>query len=356
MSVILLKSKKDKTLEHAHQAQQCTFQFNLTQPTSTFSISIHSIPNVNSLQAALRFTPISLFDPDQHSPPTSCQYSSSASLLTFMGLPDHQQPSSLESIYALPLRTKPFKLLSPTRKSSKNSSDKIRHVERLFYSNNLVSPIQITECPNGSSGSGIGGNHIWDCSMIMAWLISTEPQLVIGEIKSNCEKTLDLEVIELGAGCGLAGLTAARILDSREGLRARVILTDLEEVISTSLAPNVSRTKQALANDTTIEIETIAYTWGTPIPFPTGNINNCIILANDVLYNPENQAVFLNTVLQLFKARQNVSTLLAYRPRTEGDHLFFQTVQCAGLGLERIARIGTVVVFKISPSLSKSDC
>ncbi|EGG09066.1 uncharacterized protein MELLADRAFT_61296 [Melampsora larici-populina 98AG31] len=189
----------------------------------------------------------------------------------------------------------------------------------------------------------------------MAWLISTEPQLVIGEIRSNCEKTFDLEVIELGAGCGLAGLTAARILDRRESLRCRVILTDLEEVISTSLAPNVDRTKQALSKDTAIEIETIPYTWGTSIPFPAVDSKKSLILANDVLYNPENQAVFLETILRLFGTRQNVSTLLAYRPRTEGDHLFFQTAQRAGLVVERIARVGAVVVFKISPTLSNTD-
>ncbi|KAH9823930.1 hypothetical protein DFH28DRAFT_944023 [Melampsora americana] len=345
MSVILLKNKKEKTREHAHQTQQSSFQFNLTQPTSTFSISIHSISNRNSLQPALRFTPI--FLPDQESPLTSDQSTSFASLLTFMGLPNHH--SSQQSIYALPIRTKPFKLLSSTRKSScKNSSDKSKSPSNLqslqkrtilinvcfTFPRTSIPPIRITESPNGTSGFGIGGNHIWDCSLIMAWLIIIEPRLMIGEIELKSETYEN---------------TRTRILDERKGLRARVILTDLEELMCT-------KTKETLSKDTSIEIETIAYVWGSSVPFPTVDSKRSLILANDVLYNPENQPIFLKTILQLFKARtkicEEVSTLLAYRPRTENDHLFFQMVQQAGLVLERIARVGTVIVFKISPSLS----
>ncbi|KAG0141919.1 hypothetical protein CROQUDRAFT_663177 [Cronartium quercuum f. sp. fusiforme G11] len=357
MSVILVKKKKHKLPEQPTQTHQNTFDFNLTQSTSTFSISIHSLARSHhhNTQAFLRFTPaLSAIDPSSST--YDHQPLSIYSLASFIGLRRPLEPTGYP-IIALPLQTKPFRILSDPEVLRSHPAEKIQHFDRIFHSAiHTISPTQITECPNGSSGPGIGGNHIWDCSVVMAWLFDSFPQLVTGDTQlSRAERTLDLEIIELGSGCGLAALTAARLLDHHR-LRARIILTDLEEVISTSLAPNVTQTKVRLTKETLVEILTECCIWGSPSSLPPVKTNRSLILANDVLYNPENQAAFLHTVLQLFDTRvrlgQSVSALLGYRPRTEGDHEFFQTAKQAGLVVERIARIGTVHIFKLSPSPS----
>lgn len=187
--------------------------------------------------------------------------------------------------------------------------------------------------------------------MIMAWLLDTCPELII------INESPFVEIVELGAGCGLAGLTAARLLDHHGLKPARILLTDLPEVISTTLTTNVTQIRTQLANPEMIDIRAEPLRWGTSVTLPASTSvsgTNFFILANDVLYNPENQSVFLQSMLQLFELHLRlghvVEALIGYRPRTDGDVHFFRKAEQAGLTVKRIARLGTILIFRLSPS------
>lgn len=119
---------------------------------------------------------------------------------------------------------------------------------------------------DGSQCDGLGW-RAWRGALVLADLLVTCPQVVAGK-----------RVVELGAGLGLAGLTAARV-----GALS-VVLTDSE--VSAALLDNVQR------NDLQDAVRVRRLDWedmGSDVG-DASSLQTDVILGSDVVYGPEHAA------------------------------------------------------------------
>merc|ERR1719469_112706 len=82
-----------------------------------------------------------------------------------------------------------------------------KHEVRHFCIDGLSSEVAVVQRPDGVA-SGCTGLRMWSCALLLARELTKAPELVAGR-----------RVVELGCGCGLAGVVAAL-------LGASVVLTD----------------------------------------------------------------------------------------------------------------------------------
>ncbi|KAK9768400.1 hypothetical protein K7432_001001 [Basidiobolus ranarum] len=174
------------------------------------------------------------------------------------------------------------------------------------------------------------------------WLVS---MLNLNKKKSN------LNVIELGCGCGLVGISLARILEHQR-TRAQVILTDLPEVLSV-LSSNVENNQELLTlgnkssgspphkkskSSQRVSVEVGELSWGNDVTEQTlGLWKKCkwisdkatelpfidLVLAADVAYNSSSHSLLLATMITLAKSKKT-AILIGYKPRVpEMEKQFF---------------------------------
>lgn len=154
------------------------------------------------------------------------------------------------------------------------------------------------------------GDHLWHGSIILAYAI------LGGALEIPVART----VVELGAGCGLASLSAEQVLNTSE---ATILATDLPEVVESTLNGTLEG-----QDGWRPAIKRRALIWGSDdgterLLADTRDRQGLWILAADVLYNPSSHEAFLDTMGDLCAAFEYSTVTIAYRPRTAGDDAFF---------------------------------
>ena len=142
---------------------------------------------------------------------------------------------------------------------------------------------------------GICG-RLWDSGLSLArWLCAQQQVALPG-----------LRVLELGSGAGVSGLAAA-------SLGARVVLTDLDEALPL-LRLNARANGALCAHPPAVT----ALAWGdADSARACGEVD--LVLASDVVYDPEGYEPLLATLRQLAAPR----VLMAHRSRHPDEHRFF---------------------------------
>ncbi|KAF9284913.1 Methyltransferase-like protein 21D [Mortierella alpina] len=104
-----------------------------------------------------------------------------------------------------------------------NTIDKITLASREHEFNDYsVSALEIDEDPSGQLRGGVGST-IWDAAIVLAKYLEKYDLLT----SAAAQPSQSLNILELGAGTGIVGLAAARILSSKS-VKASVVLTDKE--------------------------------------------------------------------------------------------------------------------------------
>jgi len=97
--------------------------------------------------------------------------------------------------------------------------------------------IYLNQAANADEDQGLSetntGFVMWPSAVLLAHHLSKNPSLVLGEVGSP-----DGDVMELGAGCGLVGLTAAILLQHADD-DDKVIFTDYNPVVLENLQKNI---------------------------------------------------------------------------------------------------------------------
>ncbi|KAK0117612.1 hypothetical protein ONS95_011947 [Cadophora gregata] len=173
------------------------------------------------------------------------------------------------------------------------------------------------------SGESIA-RHIWDAGLVLSAYLTT----VLGELPSS--RTLpklpilqtllsksDLNVIELGAGCGIVGITLHQLLPNI----SHMILTDLPEATSI-LTHNISLSSPSPAHS--------VLDWSQPLPQSIASTQWNLVLIADCTYNPDVVPDLVQTLGRLADGNKDLIVLLAMKVRHASEAVFFTLMQDEG--------------------------
>jgi hypothetical protein len=129
----------------------------------------------------------------------------------------------------------------------------------------------------------------------------------------------NLQVVELGAGCGIVGIALATMLANCE-----VLLTDLPEV-SEIVTRNINEASPK--SSASIKFQTLD--WEDPTPNLTqGPID--LILVSDCTYNADSLPALVSILDRLVRGSPGAMALVALKRRHESEAVFFDLMRGAG--------------------------
>lgn len=129
-------------------------------------------------------------------------------------------------------------------------------------------------------------------------------------------------VLELGAGCGIIGITLASVCPGAE-----VIMTDLpeaEEIVKHNISKNVLGCKNC------DRIMTVAYQnldWSDTLDSSVGNAKWDLIVAGDVTYNSDVAPDLVATMVDCLKYNKDAPILVAMKIRHDSEKIFFELMK-----------------------------
>lgn len=127
----------------------------------------------------------------------------------------------------------------------------------------------------------------------------------------------DLNVLELGAGCGIVGITLFQLLP---GI-SKMILTDLPEATSI-LTHNISLCSPTPQHS--------VLDWSQPLPARIAATRWNLILIADCTYNPDVVPDLVQTLGRLADGNQDLKALLAMKVRHASEAVFFTLMEEGG--------------------------
>lgn len=153
----------------------------------------------------------------------------------------------------------------------------------------------------------------------------------------NILKKKSLSILELGAGCGIVGITFAHSLPNILNL----ILTDLPEA-SEILSRNLSPINSSSKSKTTISHQVLD--WSSPVPSNISSLEWDLVLVADCTYNPDVVPDLVRTLGRVREGSRGVLVLLAMKVRHESEMVFFELMRGEGWGIRERCKIGLGMV------------
>jgi predicted nicotinamide N-methyase len=128
----------------------------------------------------------------------------------------------------------------------------------------------------------------------------------------------DLNVLELGAGCGIVGITLAHTLPKPH----IILLTDLPEATEI-LTHNLSAS--ILSKHAPISHQVLD--WSFPLPSNVAAMKWNLVVVADCTYNPDVVPDLVKTLGEVADGNQEVMVLLAMKVRHESEMVFFDLMK-----------------------------
>jgi len=133
-----------------------------------------------------------------------------------------------------------------------------------------------------------------------------------------------INVLELGAGCGLVGIALAQ-----QRPNTRVVLTDLPEAMEI-LAQNISSAQPAPHSS----LRGGVLTWGCDPLNPLFDGTGCnVVLVSDCTYNADSQPALVRTLLNVVALFPDVCIVVAMKRRHASEDAFFGLLKGGGLAV-----------------------
>lgn len=172
--------------------------------------------------------------------------------------------------------------------------------------NNEGKAVHIHESPNVISANGSTGHRTWEAALALADFLLTSPHVSTKQVH---------KVVELGAGTGLTGLVAARVLSPA----SRVILTDGDDLVVQNLRANIALNP---SEDSKQEVTATRLLWGTDPAIPDTDL----VLAADVTYDSTVIPYLVAALAQFLQLDQPIppTVLVAATIRSEDTFAVFE--------------------------------
>eukprot|EP00511_Aplanochytrium_stocchinoi_P009197 CAMPEP_0204862958 /NCGR_PEP_ID=MMETSP1348-20121228/2955_1 /ASSEMBLY_ACC=CAM_ASM_000700 /TAXON_ID=215587 /ORGANISM="Aplanochytrium stocchinoi, Strain GSBS06" /LENGTH=424 /DNA_ID=CAMNT_0052013149 /DNA_START=6 /DNA_END=1280 /DNA_ORIENTATION=+ len=163
------------------------------------------------------------------------------------------------------------------------------------------------------------GAVIWAASLILSrWVI---------ELKHIFADKL---VVELGAGCGLPGLTACRFTDA-----SRIVITDLMSKTFENLQYNVDKNLQRSSSKRPIDVHALDWCDEASWPSSICNGHTQILIGSDLVYSLDLVAPLINTILNLLDKKGGTFLYVTMDTSRAGFKEFCEGLQQAGLSMSK---------------------
>ena len=131
-----------------------------------------------------------------------------------------------------------------------------------------------------------------------------------------------LNVLELGSGCGIAGIAFAQLWS-----RCQVFLTDLTEAMDV-LEVNVARAIPAAGT----RLITAMMDWAEEIPVAIKDVTFDLILISDCTYNSDSLPMLVNTLSAIATTSPTVIIVISLKVRHPSENILFQLLSAANFG------------------------
>lgn len=154
----------------------------------------------------------------------------------------------------------------------------------------------------------------------------------------------NLNVLELGAGCGIVGLTLSHLLPNIN----KITLTDLPAA-SSILSKNLSSLSPCSTN-TQIKLQHTILDWSLPLPPAIAFTSWDLILVADCTYNPDVVPDLVATLERLAdgngdgEGNKEVTVLLAMKVRHVSEMVFFELMEQGGWVVRESCKVGLPVL------------
>ena len=136
----------------------------------------------------------------------------------------------------------------------------------------------------------------------------------------SAKGTSHLNVIELGAGCGIAGIALAQMMPD-----CSVYLTDLQEP-QELLQKNIDMAKPARGSSLRLGF----LEWGSEIPSEILASRIDLVLISDCTYNADSCSALVQTLVTLAQHSASLKILLAMKRRHDAEAVFEYMMDCNG--------------------------
>ncbi|KAI9741578.1 MAG: hypothetical protein M1818_004384 [Claussenomyces sp. TS43310] len=188
--------------------------------------------------------------------------------------------------------------------------------------------------------------HIWDAGLLLSAYIHSlcyaaqpDPATPLSALlRTILHKPGPLRALELGAGCGIVGITLARCC-RRHHPDATILLTDLPE------AEDIARHNIRCNNEPSSHHRDPATTtsgtpprlnyqnldWSAPLPAELETAQLDLILVADCTYNPDVVPHLVRTLSALLEHNRKAVVLVAMKVRHESEAVFFDLMADAGM-------------------------
>jgi len=198
--------------------------------------------------------------------------------------------------------------------------------------------------------------HVWDAGLVLSSYIASLPYLstspasldtlprlpLLGTTLSNP----GLNILELGAGCGIVGITLLHTLPKPH----TILLTDLLEatsILTQNLTPSILR----LPSSKHATISHQVLDWSLPLPSNVSPTKWDLVVVADCTYNPDVVPDLVKTLREVAEGNREAVVLLAMKVRHESEMVFFELMEEKGfvvrekcvLALPVLGREGEVI-------------
>ncbi|OJJ44635.1 hypothetical protein ASPZODRAFT_153542 [Penicilliopsis zonata CBS 506.65] len=197
-----------------------------------------------------------------------------------------------------------------------------RVIERRLFLQDGRPAVRIWE----ETGNSIA-RHIWDAALasmlyLQSGISSSSRSLSMQSLQERISQNDNLlHVLELGAGCGIVGISLAHLRS-----QTSVVLTDLPEVEEIVMR-NISVSSPAKASG--VKFETLD--WDEEPPKRIRDTEIDLILVSDCTYNADSLPSLVSVLKHLTALSPRALILVALKRRHDSEAIFFDLMQSADL-------------------------